>query len=705
MIYIDVPLSNGKIEKAPVYDIYDYPYTYLALHSTTCHAKKTSYIAQPAAFDIETTAINEEDNHFSFMYLWQFSLQKTVIMGRTWEEFIYFFKKLGETLGLSKNKRLVIYVHFLSFEFMFIKDFLHIEDLFAKSKRKLLKFNACILDLYNDEINKMNGNINNLPFFEFRCSFFLSNMSLAKFCENSEGCLHYKMSGDDFNYKEIRTPETKLTNNQIAYGYNDVVGLEECILYRLSYYNDTLGTIPLTSTSYVRREMRKECLKEENYRNFFLSTALSLHDYKLCRAAFRGGNTHASRYYTGIKLSNVGSYDLCSSYPAWMLIKKYPITKFYSYEPDNMADLLNNCASKAVVFSFKMINVRIKKYVPVPYIDIAHCAYTKNVVNDNGRVLSADILEYTCTDVDFRIILNQYIFDDFYYIDGIIAEKNYLPEPIRTTILKWYDKKTLLKGVRDKEYEYIKSKNDLNAIFGMMVSDIIHSNIIYDGNEWLELKLDDEKAEKSLESYYKSRNNFLPYQFGIYVTAYARDMLQRMIDSVSWRDFVYCDTDSVKLLNPSKHSESFESMNNFILNGDYPSRIYANNSKGDRVYLGVWDNEGVYDEFVTYGAKKYAFKKDEKICVTVSGLAKKEGSLELEKGRGLEDFYIGKVFKNSGRTTAYFNEESIHKITVNGDTFTTASNIGIEDTTYTLGVTNEYAEIFYKAQEKFKKSY
>lgn len=41
----------------------------------------------------------------------------------------------------------------------------------------------------------------------------------------------------------------------------------------------------------------------------------TLHVFELLREAFRGGDTHANRFYVGKILENVGSYDRESSYP------------------------------------------------------------------------------------------------------------------------------------------------------------------------------------------------------------------------------------------------------------------------------------------------------------------------------------------------------------------------------------------------------
>ena len=68
-------------------------------------------------------------------------------------------------------------------------------------------------------------------------------------------------------------------------------------------------------------------------------------------------------------------------------------------------------------------------------------------------------------------------------------------------------------------------------------------------------------------------------------------------------------------------------------------------------------------------------------------MSKKKGAQAVAT---IDNFAIGRTYHDIGRTTSWYNDEAIKEITINGDTFTTASNIGILETTYTLGVTNEY---------------
>lgn len=671
--------TREGVKKCPVYNVHDFPYEILNYKYKTCKKSKREYMDIVSTFDIETTTVedtNISEKPFGFMYQWQFCFIEEVVFGRTWEEFLYFLNQLSDGLQLNKNKRLVIYVHNLSFEFQFIKDFLDIESIFAKDKRKVMKFSC----------NQA---------FEFRCSYFLSNMSLAKFCENTEGCVYWK-NVDKYDYRKLRTYKTELTNEEKSYCYCDVRGLAECIQAKLE--DDNLATIPLTNTGYVRRSYRKVMQTRKN-RKQFEKTRLDEHLYTLLVQAFRGGNTHANRHKVNQILSDVYSFDITSSYPSCIMMDDFPIGKFTKVTISSQEELEHNLKNKCCLLDVSFFNISTKYDVVIPYIDIAHCKSKKNIVNDNGRVLKADYVRLTLTEIDLQIIRDTYNYESFSIHECYVARKGKLPSELRNKMLYYYDAKTQLKDVEGKEYEYAKSKNMLNSTFGMMVTAIDHSEIIYNADTMI---WDEEKPiiQEALDIFYKSKNSFLSYQWGVWVTANARKRLQRMINKVGI-DLVYIDTDSIKFQN-TEHIKEFEELNKELelqaKNNDIPATAF--NKDGKEFPLGLWDNDGNYLDFKTLGAKKYCYnklKKDKKTGeekevfeITVSGMNKKLGANVVGN---IRNFNINTTYENIGRTTSWYNDVKPHKITVNGDTFTTASNIGILDTSYTLGVTNEYWEL------------
>lgn len=670
MIGCLVNFNNTKaIVKA--YTQEDFPY-YRIKKSNPLIQPTKRYLEHLMTFDIETTTIEKTDGTFEgFMYHWQVCIDGYVCFGRTWKEFLTFLRKMNRALkNYDEKHKLICYIHNFSYEFQFLYSWIKLENVFAIDKRKPLK-------AISKDFN-----------IEFRCSYLLSNMNLKKFIENTPNAHYFKGSGD-LDYKKVFTPNTILSMSELGYCYNDVMGLYEAIIYLLK--EDTLITIPLTSTGYVRRECRNNMRKNKKNRKQFLDLKLDDKLYQLCKDAFRGGNTASNRYKTNFINYDVSSYDMSSAYPYAMISGLYPITPFQeeTITSLDMLDDYNNRYCTLAYYSFE--NVKLKKGIPFPYIPYSKCiefiapSYDTQFKGKeycyNGRVLEADFIKIAMTNYDYQIFISQYDYDeenvrveDFYY-----SYKGFLPKELTDTVIEFFTLKSQLKGITEKEYEYMKSKNKLNSLYGMIVTDIIRQeNLFID--HW-------EKGENStLEEYYKKRNNFLTYQWGLFVTAICRTNLQKAIDKIGL-DCVYIDTDSVKFVG--EHDNVFEQINQEMIDWCTQNDIINYVNVGNHKYfLGLYDKEKGYSEFITLGAKKYAFNQNKKIGITVAGLNKKSGAQELERKGGLSKFKIGTEFLDSGRKTVYYNDDKKHFLTVQGCQIENASNIALVDTTYTLGMTD-----------------
>lgn len=707
-IYVN---GNEDVSRETIYTVDDFPFSdFQTLRECRKRGRKKNpitYYDVEMAFDIETTTLEKLDYErynktgekvvkgTAFLYQWQFCIKDSVCFGRTWNEFLSFCEKLHLYLKTSDKKRAVVYVHNLSYEFQFMKDFVEFDEIFARDAHKVMK---CYSHRYG---------------IEFRCSYFLSNMSMAKFCENSEGVFHYKLV-DTYDYKKLRTPSTVLTEIEKSYCYNDVRGLCECI--RALRKEDNLAEIPLTSTGYVRREFRRAMQADKGYYpEIFHDLALNLSQYRLCKDAFRGGNTHANRVHAGHTITAkkgenaivMGSMDISSSYPAQIAMGYYPMSAFTEVKITAQSQFDNLCDSRCVIMRVQFDNLHIKENIPVPYIPLSKCQkHGKECVIDNGRVLSIDCCEIAMTEIDLEIIRNQYEYDFFTVSECYVAARGKLPDSMRNTMMSFFIAKSKLKENPDKVYEYMKSKNKLNSTFGMCVTDLLQDEWVMNQTtgEWSREKAD---AEKALNTYYESKNSFLHYQWGIYVTAHARKQLQDMLDVVGM-DAVYCDTDSIKFLQPEVHIPEFEAKNKLLSKRAIENDIPAFCDVGEKRYiLGVWDMDDLYVQFKTLGAKKYCgVEWDEKAAQsgkdpvrftsTVAGMNKKLGA---ENIKCCNNFRLCRRMENVGRTISCFNNTKPHYIKVNGEEILTASNIGIIDTTYTLGVSNEYYEVLVNSQD------
>lgn len=661
--------STKAIVKA--YNQEDFPY-YRIKKSNPLIQPTKCYIEHLMTFDIETSTIEKTDGSFEgYMYHWQVCIDGFVCFGRTWKEFLTFLRKMNRALkNYNEQHKLICYIHNFSYEFQFLYSWIKLTNVFAIDKRKPLK-------AISKDFN-----------IEFRCSYLLSNMNLKKFIENTPNAHYFKGRGD-LDYKKVFTPKSIFTMSELGYFYNDVMGLYEAIIYLLR--EDTLTTIPLTSTGYVRRECRTNMRKNKKNRKQFLDLKLDDKLYQLCKDSFRGGNTASNRYKTNFINYDVSSYDMSSAYPYAMISGLYPITPFQeeTITSLDMLDDYNNRYCTLAYYSFE--NVKLKKGIPFPYIPYSKCiefiapSYDTQFKGKeycyNGRVLEADFIKIAMTNYDYQIFINQYVYDeenvrveDFYY-----SHKGFLPKELINTVLEFFTLKSQLKGIDGKEYEYMKSKNKLNSLYGMIVTDIIRQENLFN-EQW-------EKGENStLEEYYSKRNNFLTYQWGLFVTAICRTNLQKAIDKIGL-DCVYIDTDSLKYCG--SHDEVFEHINqemiDWCIQNDIINYVEVGNHK---YFLGLFDKEKGYDEFVTLGAKKYAYNQNGKIGITVAGLNKKSGAKELELKGGLSNFKIGTEFFDSGRKTVYYNDDKKHFLIVQGCKIENASNIALVDTTYTLGMTD-----------------
>ena len=227
------------------------------------------------------------------------------------------------------------------------------------------------------------------------------------------------------------------------------------------------------------------------------------------------------------------------------------------------------------------------------------------------------------------------------------------------------------------------SKEMVNAVYGMMVMALIRPELIFDEESNEVLLSEEADLEKQLKA--STKNPYLAYQWGVWITAWARWDLEQGI-RIAGEDFVYADTDSVKFLG----EHDFTAYNEEAKARSLKHGAFAKDPAGNTHYMGVFEDEGVYEEFKTMGAKKYAYRKDGKLGVTISGVGKKLGAEELEAAGGLPAMKEGFTFKKAGGQAAVYNDNP-QNLYYNGVSIT--SNVALVPSEYTLGITAEYADL------------
>ena len=672
----------------------------------------------------------------SLMYVWQIAINGTVIIGRTWDQFVDLLESISKEFSLNEDRRMIIYVHSLAYEFEFMKDIFTWTKVFAANTRK---------PIYA---------LNSLG-FEFRCSYILSNLSLANVGKSLTKYKVEKLDGKEFNYELVRHFDTPLSDLEYSYCVHDVLVVSAFIKEEMEkHYNDNITKLPLTATGVCRNYVRNMCLnghgrkaKSEQFEYYHKSmkqmTIRDEAEYRQLERAFTGGFTHGNVNHIGRILTDVDSFDFTSSYPAVLCSERFPmsrsrIVKVHSYE-----ELKEYCKKYCCLFDIRFYHLQ-STYINENYISLSKCydmqwrhfkdktAKEYGIVTNNGRVVCCGkdkCLTLTLTEVDMEIIEHVYTWDKISIGTFRVYMRDFLPKEIVMSCLTLYKNKTELKDVKGQEDFYTKSKQLLNSIYGMMVTSIVKPTYSYNGTAWVP---DVPDIAKELKKYNNSKKRFLFYPWGVWTVKYATKNLWTGILAFG-DDYCYSDTDSIKAVNASLHMDYIRKYNNLIekklrrVSEHYniPFDMFAPKTiKGEVKMLGVWDQEtektvdqegnehgGSWLRFKSLGAKRYMIlTRDNDLTLTVSGVNKKaaipymldrygkEGSFDAFT----EDLTIPGDY--TGKLTHYYLDEPMSGEVTDylGNTvhYTAKSGIYMEKASYSFSMQKSFIEYIRQVQER-----
>ena len=204
-----------------------------------------------------------------------------------------------------------------------------------------------------------------------------------------------------------------------------------------------------------------------------------------------------------------------------------------------------------------------------------------------------------------------------------------------------------------------------------------------------------EEIEKAL------KGAAFPYQWGVYTTAYARQQLQDAI-KLCGDQIIYCDTDSVKTLG----DVPIHKLNDALRKRAESVGAYADDMNGKRHYIGVFESDGHYQQFITQGAKRYAYIDDAgKMGVTVAGVSKAINedtgiSFAVEELKTLKRFRPGMKWVKAGGTQAVYNDADDIDYTdqETGKHLHITKNVAIIPSTYVMTHSRDYALLLNEIQ-------
>ena len=165
---------------------------------------------------------------------------------------------------------------------------------------------------------------------------------------------------------------------------------------------------------------------------------------------------------------------------------------------------------------------------------------------------------------------------------------------------------------------------------------------------------------------------------------------------------VYCDTDSVKTVGPVPIEQ---------LNGPLRARAaavnaYADDMNGKRHYIGLFEQDAHYKQFITQGSKRYAFIKDNgKMGVTVAGVStainEETGkSFAVEELKTLKRFKPGMKWRKAGGTIAVYHDHDDfdYQDPETGRMVHIGKNVAIVPSTYVMSHSKDYAKLLREIQ-------
>lgn len=661
-----------------------------AVNSKRENGLTTYYCSDIIVLDIETTSAWIKDGEvigyhkgetaefwnslqpLSLPYIWQISYNDKVYYGREFWDLINFFD------DLRKDTKYTVWVHNLSYEFQFLCNIFQWKDIFARSPHKVMK---CTPVQY--------------PNITFRCSYFLTRLSLATWGE-SLGVL--KLKGD-LDYEVVRTPLTPLTQKELDYCERDCLVVYEGIKKYIQRYGSQ-EDIPLTQTGTVRREVKSRLMKDKRYDKFMRRLVPhNAREYKILQQIFAGGYTHANRVYAGVVQDGIiEHYDFASSYPTVMIAEKYPMSPWvYVPEKEIPPEELYDKYAYIMKLTFAQANCKTCN----TYIQSCKCEIEGRAEYDNGRVLSAPKLTIWITEQDWLTIKETYTWESVEVHEVYRSLKGYLPKALTEYILELYRNKTELKGIAEQEDLYLQSKQYINSLFGMCVTAIMQADVHYINDEWSVDKLTAEIVQAKLnelsEWSKKKTTYFLNYSWGCWVTAYARRNLWKCLLYVD-DEALYCDTDSIFVLGRHDFTWYNEEITNKLQKAcnecglDYEA-THPKDKHGNEHQLGIFDKEDDCIEFITLGAKRYVERRasDKKLHLTVSGINKGAVALLNDDIENFaEDFDFDKDSDYVTKKLAtYISEQPIVRYP---DGYVSMYNYGINlrRTGYKLTMTDEY---------------
>lgn len=621
------------------------------------------YCSETINLDIETAWNHVPDNPITWMVSCKIIFLDQEYLFRSPLEVCDWYISISQEYNLDPNHRIITIIHNASFDLSYLLPYFRKELPEGKEYGIFDSPNKCILWRRGS--------------FEFRCTWRLTNASLYKW-SNEMRVDHVKQIGL-YDYERVLYQDSKLSKNDLKYDTFDCLALNESWKKQLAAFGDDITTVPLTSTGYVRRLLRKATRKDPYYRqNYFWDNQLTLDQMDMCFNAFAGGYTHVNRWIKDEiikpKKGQTGKHgDFRTGYLTQLVTHNLPWGRpidYYNIESPicrmvkmSVEKVLSMHPEYFSITKIHIYNMALKdKKISMPYMQVSKMFNRSKDIDyfeDNGRLLNlikGSFVTYL-DNYQLKILSEQYKFQ--YIIERVLIFKNMpIPEVLRAPIDKLFIQKSNYKKEYHKLrkelgefneitikalYDLTQNKKLYNAIYGCFVTSPLKINYLNVENA---KERTDEDRKKQLQKYYHNMNNFLPYQVGIAITALQRYELYEYIKTIGYDNCLYSDTDSILYLSDKEIDKRVKALNA----EKHKKAPFVVDDHGEKIYYDVFEEEPDWIAFKGLHSKCYGVITNEngrqELKVTIAGVPDRT-LIGMKKGRPI---YLTREEELSGIT-------------------------------------------------------
>ena len=619
-----------------------------------CLNKGFFYCMVPVYLDIETSNNHAEDP--KDLITWVSSIQVEFnghyYLLRMPEELVEFYKVLYNGLQLMPKdnekfpKKVLTFIHNASYDLSY-----------------LIPYFREFLPDYGTTDGLIEGPNKFLTYvqgaLEFRCTYRLSNMSLAKWSDEMN--VEHKKQIGLYDYDRVIYQDSELSENEKLYDRYDIWSMKECLEATNAYNHDDLTTMPLTFTGYTRRVLRKSCKASKYYRDkYCYKNRLTTDIFYAWEKSYAGGMTHMNRYYADLTIESgkkyrfmdewvyvplIGHRDFKSHYPSQMACMTYPlgvpqlvfdITQFDdSIEIPEILDYFPKFFTMSII---RFYDAEIKdKDITIPFMQFSKFneKHITDIRLDNGRVIYARGEWVMYLDNLMLQILDEQYDLEYEVLKVWKIEAMKLPDEILSVVDNLFkgksDHKNIVNELTDKfgkldprtvaeQFELSQTKISLNSVYGCTCMNPIREQYsLTDNMDFIPDSLHSsyEAITEGLEKYYKNHNNFLSYAIGCAVTSWAKfELYEYITKAIGYKNVLYVDTDSAFYIKTPEVENRIEALNQLKKSKAH----YVVLDNGKKEYYDAFEPEPDCIAFKGLHSKCYGVVTSHGLELTIAGV-------------------------------------------------------------------------------------